>query len=60
MNTRRNFSTKRAPKLSETLQKSVISDNLIFIWGMPGFDTATGQVVSSNFEDQVRQSLELF
>ena len=58
MATRRNFSTNRAPKLSETFPQSVIADNLIFISGMPGFDTATGQVISSDFEEQVRQSLE--
>jgi len=58
MNTKRNFTTNRAPKLSETFPQAVIADNLIYISGTPGFDIATGLVISPDFEDQVRQSLE--
>ena len=58
MDRRKNHNTSRAPRMSETFPQSVIAGNLIFLSGMPGFDPTTGQVVSSDFEDQVRQSLE--
>ena len=58
MNTKRSFNTNRAPKLSETFPQAVIAGNLIFISGMPGFDAVTGQIISPDFESQVRQSLE--
>ena len=44
--------------MSEVFPQSVIADNLIFLSGMPGLDVKTGQVISSDFEHQVRQSFE--
>ncbi|HEV8504496.1 MAG TPA: Rid family detoxifying hydrolase [Chitinophagaceae bacterium] len=58
MSTKKNFNTPSAPRMSDVFPQSVIADNLIFISGMPGFDVATGKVISADFEDQVRQSLE--
>ena len=58
MSARKNFNTSRAPRMSEVFPQSVIADNLIFLSGMPGLDPATGRVISSDFEDQVRQSFE--
>jgi 2-iminobutanoate/2-iminopropanoate deaminase len=58
MSAKKNFNTSRAPRMSEVFPQSVIADNLIFLSGMPGLDLATGQVISSDFEDQVRQSFE--
>jgi len=58
MGVRKNFNTSRAPRMSEAFPQSVIADNFIFLSGMPGLDPKTGQVVSSHFEEQVRQSFE--
>lgn len=58
MSTKKNFNTSMAPRMSEVFPQSVIANNLIFLSGMPGLDPATGQIISSDFEDQVRQSFE--
>jgi 2-iminobutanoate/2-iminopropanoate deaminase len=58
MSVRKNFNTSRAPRMSEAFPQSVVADNLIFLSGMPGLDTTTGQVISSDFEEQTRQSFE--
>jgi len=58
MSDRKNFNTSHAPRMSEVFPQSVIADNLIFLSGMPGLDTTTGQVISSDFEEQLRQSFE--
>lgn len=42
--------------MSDTFPQSVITDKFIFISGTPGLDPATGKIVSSDFEEQVRQS----
>lgn len=42
--------------MSDAFPQAVIADNLIFLSGTPGIDLATGQVISSDFEQQVRQS----
>jgi len=44
--------------MSDAFPQCVIADNLIFLSGMPGLDPATGQVISANFEEQVRQSFK--
>lgn len=36
--------------------QAVIANDLIYLSGMPGLDLVTGQVVSADFEEQVRQS----
>jgi 2-iminobutanoate/2-iminopropanoate deaminase len=56
MNTKRNFNSSRVPTMSDAFPQSVITDNLIFISGTPGLDPATGQIISTDFEQQVRQS----
>lgn len=53
---RKNFNTSNAPKMSEVFPQAVIADNFIFLSGTPGLDPATGQVISADFEEQVRQS----
>lgn len=42
--------------MSDAFPQAVIADNLIFLSGTPGLDPATGQVISADFEEQVRQS----
>ena len=41
--------------MSEVFPQAVVTDELIFLSGMPGLDLSTGKVISDNFEDQVRQ-----
>jgi 2-iminobutanoate/2-iminopropanoate deaminase len=44
--------------MSSVFPQAVIADKFIFLSGTPGFDLISGQVVSDNFEDQVRQSFQ--
>lgn len=44
--------------MSDAFPQCVITDNLMFLSGMPGLDPTTGQVVSADFEDQLRQSFK--
>ena len=56
MDQRRNFNTKKAPRMNEVFPQGVIAKDLIFLSGMPGLDPVSGQVVSSSFEEQTRQA----
>ncbi len=56
MSTKRNFNSSRVPRMSDAFPQAVIANNFIFLSGTPGIDPATGQVISSDFEQQVRQS----
>jgi 2-iminobutanoate/2-iminopropanoate deaminase len=58
MSAKRNFNTSMAPRMSDAFPQAVIADNLIFLSGMPGLNPANGQIISSDFEGQVRQSFE--
>ncbi|HEX5171332.1 MAG TPA: Rid family detoxifying hydrolase [Cyclobacteriaceae bacterium] len=58
MNTKKGFSTSRAPRMSDAFPQCVIADSFIFLSGMAGLDPTTGQVVSPDFEEQVRQSFK--
>ena len=42
--------------MTESFPQAVITDQFIFLSGMPGTDPVTGKVKSNNFEEQVRQS----
>nr|WP_262906071.1 RidA family protein [Hymenobacter terricola] len=44
--------------MSEVFPQSVIADNLIFLSGTPGLDLSTGQIISADFEEQIRQSFK--
>ena len=52
---RNNFNTPKVARMSEAFPQAVITDNYIFLSGMPGLDPITGKVTSDNFEDQARQ-----
>lgn len=56
MSNRKNFNSSKAPRMSQAFPQAVITDNFIFLSGTPGLDPATGQVISADFEEQVRQS----
>jgi 2-iminobutanoate/2-iminopropanoate deaminase len=58
MKERKNFNTKKAPRMNEAFPQAVIANDLIFISGMPGFDPGTGQIVSTSFEEQTIQAFE--
>ena len=53
--TRKNFNTTKVARMSEAFPQAVITDNYIFLSGMPGLDPITGKVAGDNFEDQARQ-----
>lgn len=53
---RKNFNSTRVPAMSDAFPQAVIANNLIFLSGTPGLDPSTGQIVSSDFEQQLRQS----
>jgi 2-iminobutanoate/2-iminopropanoate deaminase len=52
---RENFNTPKVARMSEAFPQAVITDNYIFLSGMPGLDPISGKVASDNFEDQARQ-----
>lgn len=52
------FNTDKAPRMSSVFPQAVIADKFIFLSGTPGLDLISGQVVSGDFEDQVRQSFQ--
>lgn len=56
MTTRKNFNSDKAPRMSQAFPQAVIADNLIFVSGTAGLDPVTGQIVSADFEQQLRQS----
>ena len=58
MQERKIFNTVRAPRMSQAFPQAVITQSFIFLSGTPGLDLATGQVISSDFEDQTRQSFQ--
>lgn len=52
---RKNLNTNKVARMSMAFPQAVIADKFIFLSGMPGLDPVSGQVVSDDFEDQVRQ-----
>jgi 2-iminobutanoate/2-iminopropanoate deaminase len=55
MATKKNFNTSMVARMTEAFPQAVITDQYIFLSGMPGTDPKTGKVNSDIFEDQVRQ-----
>ena len=55
MATRKNFNTSKVARMTETFPQAVISDQYIFLSGMPGIDPVSGKVNSDDFETQTRQ-----
>ncbi len=55
MTKRKNFNTPKVARMTEAFPQAVITDNYIFLSGMPGLDPISGKVNSGNFEEQTRQ-----
>src|SRR4051812_45847672 len=51
----RNFNTAKAPRMSQVFPQAVIAEGFVFLSGTPGLELSSGQVVSTDFEDQARQ-----
>lgn len=58
MATRKNFNSSRIARMSDAFPQGVITDQYIFLSGMPGTDPASGKVNSEDFESQARQSFQ--
>ena len=52
---RKNFSTTKAPRMSEFFPQSVIAGDYIFLSGTPGITLESGKIISDDFEEQTRQ-----
>lgn len=52
---RKNFNSSRVTRMSDVFPQAVIANNLIFLSGTPGLDPVSGQIISSDFEQQLRQ-----
>jgi 2-iminobutanoate/2-iminopropanoate deaminase len=55
---RQNFSTTKAPRMSQVFPQAVFADKFIFLSGTPGLASSSGQVISHDFEDQTRQCFQ--
>jgi 2-iminobutanoate/2-iminopropanoate deaminase len=55
---KQNFNTPKAPRMSQAFPQAVLTEQLIFVSGTPGYDLKTNQVVSGDFEDQTRQCFQ--
>ena len=55
MTTRKDFNTSKIARMTEVFPQAVVTDQFIFLSGMPGIDPISGKVTSDNFEDQTRQ-----
>jgi 2-iminobutanoate/2-iminopropanoate deaminase len=55
MATRKNFNSSKVARMSAVFPQAVITDQYIFLSGMPGLDPVSGKVNSNDFEDQARQ-----
>ena len=52
---KRIFNTSEIARMTDVFPQAVITDQFIYLSGMPGTDPKTGKVINDNFEDQVRQ-----
>lgn len=55
MSIRKNFNTGKIARMSTAFPQAVITEHYIFLSGMPGLDPVSGIVVSTDFEEQLRQ-----
>jgi 2-iminobutanoate/2-iminopropanoate deaminase len=55
MESRTNFNTDKAPRMNKSFPQAVLAEGFVFLSGTAGLDPTSGQIVSSDFEDQTRQ-----
>src|SRR3954469_5591422 len=55
---RKNFNTPKAAQMSQVFPQAVIAEKFIFLSGTPGLNLTSGQVITSDFEDQARQCFQ--
>jgi 2-iminobutanoate/2-iminopropanoate deaminase len=55
MTKRNNFNTAKVARMSAVFPQAVITDQYIFLSGMPGIDPVSGKPISADFEKQARQ-----
>jgi len=55
MKIRKNFNTAAVARMSEAFPQAVITDQFVFLSGMPGTDPDSGKIESDDFETQTRQ-----
>ena len=55
MTKRKNVNTSKVARMTDVFPQAVITDQYIFLSGMPGIDPVTGKVNNDDFEDQTRQ-----
>ena|SRR5688572_31986761 len=53
-----NFNTSKVLRTNFTFPQAVITGDLIFVSGTVGMDTATGKLISDNFEEQAIQAFK--
>ena len=58
MNTVKNFNSLKVPRMSDVFPQAVIAGGHIYLSGTPGFDPATGKIISPDFEEQLRQAFK--
>src|SRR6201996_3119879 len=51
------FNTTKAPRMSQVFPQAILTNDLIFLSGTPGYDHS-GKVVSDDFEAQARASFQ--
>jgi 2-iminobutanoate/2-iminopropanoate deaminase len=58
MNQMKNFNTPKVLRTNPVFPQAVITDNLIFVSGTVGIDTATGKLAGDKFEEQAIQAFK--
>lgn len=56
MKNRKNINAPQVPRMHQSFPHAVIANDLVYVSGTPGLDQHTGQVVSPDFEAQLRQA----
>lgn len=55
---RKNFNATNVARMSDAFPQAVITDQHVYLSGMPGLDPITGKIVSDDFEAQTRQCFQ--
>lgn len=58
MTKRTNFNTAKVARMTTVFPQAVITEQFLFLSGMPGIDPVSGTVTSNDFEVQTRQAFQ--